>query len=289
MTRLRLGHRYGQRLESLSRLMILALLVILPFGLPGQSRGQTDDPPAETTPDNAAAMRWWDALNPEQRLAALHGDDEPTPEQTAAAENPYADLDMATKVLVNDAADAINGNVRVRQRRRLVAIPRLPPEAHCRRRLATPRMQTSPYCDYYPGSGRTPLLGADRNRPVWTRSELALLGRMDRRRLSLGQCLGHALVERSRRGSKGCRVARRRRNTRTRAKGRRRTYVRGSGPGDQKAGSYNHRGNRRHHPLEQRRRLVGVPQLPPEARRHGRRQHRRPEQPLLRHTIRAPA
>ena len=79
--------------------MILALLVILPFGLPGQARGQTEDPPAETTPDNAAAMRWWDALNPEQRLAALHGD-EPTPEQTAAAENRWEFMLMAGPIPV---------------------------------------------------------------------------------------------------------------------------------------------------------------------------------------------
>ena len=180
MTLLRLGHRYGQRLESLSRLMILALLVTLPFGLPGQARGQTDDPPAETTPDNAAAMRWWDALNPEQRLAALHGDDEPTPEQTAAAENPYADLEMATKVLVNDTADAINGNeefASVGAWWQFLA-------RDCRlRRIAVGEGNTedssSPYCaQHYPGSGRTPLLGAGEKDRVDTIG-LALLGRPD--------------------------------------------------------------------------------------------------------------
>ena len=288
MTRLRPGHRYGQRLESLSRLMILALLVTLPFGLPGQARGQTDDPPAETTPDNAAAMRWWDALNPEQRLAALHGDDEPTPEQTAAAENPYADLEMATKVLVNDTADAINGNVEFASvgawwqslldcRLKRIAVgdgntedtdePLLRPLSGLRQDAAARHRRNGP-C----GHGRTGLARTHGSR-----------------RLSPGYCRGHALVERPRRGSKGCRVARRRRNTRTRAKGRRRAYVRGPGPGDQNAGSQNHRGNRPHHSLEQRRRLVGVPQLPPEARRHGRRQHRRTEQAATVHTIRAPA
>ena len=156
--------------------MILALLVILPFGLPGQARGQTEDPPAETTPDNAAAMRWWDALNPEQRLAALHGD-EPTPEQTAAAENPYADLDMATKGLVNDAADAINGNVE------FASVGAWWQSLDCRlKRIAVGDGSTddpsSLYCAHYPGSGRTPLLGADEKTRVDTIGQ-ALLGRMD--------------------------------------------------------------------------------------------------------------
>ena len=157
--------------------MILALLVTLPFGLPGQARGQTDDPPAETTPDNAAAMRWWDALNPEQRLAALHGDDEPTPEQTAAAENPYADLEMATKVLVNDTADAINGNVE------FASVGAWWQSLDCRlKRIAVGDGNTedtaSPYCAHYPGSGRTPLLGTEEMARVDTVG-LALLGRMD--------------------------------------------------------------------------------------------------------------
>ena len=156
--------------------MILALLVTLAFSLPGQARGQTDDPPAETTPDNAAAMRWWDALNPQQRVAALHGD-EPTPEQTAAAENPYADLDVATKVLVNDTADAINGNVE------FASVGAWWQSLDCRlKRIAVGDGSTddpsSLYCAHYPGSGRTPLLGADEKTRVDTIGQ-ALLGRMD--------------------------------------------------------------------------------------------------------------
>ncbi len=121
-------------------------------------------------------MRWWDALDPEQRLAALHGDDEPTPEQTAA-ENPYADLDMATKGLVNDAANAINGNVE------FASVGAWWQSLDCRlKRVAAGDGNTedadSPYCDYYPGSGRTPLLGAEEKTRVDTVG-LALLGRMD--------------------------------------------------------------------------------------------------------------
>ncbi len=156
--------------------MILALLAALAFGLPGQVHTQTDDPPAETTPDNEAAMRWWDALNPQQRVAALHGD-EPTPEQTAAAENPYADLDMETKGLANDAADAINGGVE------FASVGAWWQSLDCRRkRIAVGDGNTedteSLYCVHYPGSGRTPLLGAEVKAAVETIG-LALLGRMD--------------------------------------------------------------------------------------------------------------
>lgn len=105
MTRLKPGHRRGQRLGSLSAFLFLALLVALPLGLPGQARAQTGDPPA----DNEAAMRWWDELTPQQRAAALHGD-EPTADQRTAAANPYADLDAGTKGLVNETADAIDGD-----------------------------------------------------------------------------------------------------------------------------------------------------------------------------------
>ena len=156
--------------------MILALFVFLPFGLQGQAYAQTDDPPPETVPDNDAAMRWWDVLDAQQRAAALHGDD-PTPDQRTAAENPYADLDMATKGLVNAAADAINGNVE------FSSVGGWWQSLDCRRRrVATGDGNTedteSPYCAHYPGSGRTPLLDADKKAPVDTVGQ-ALLGRMD--------------------------------------------------------------------------------------------------------------
>ena len=156
--------------------MILALFVFLPFGLQGQAYAQTDDPPPETVPDNDAAMRWWDVLDAQQRAAALHGDD-PTPDQRTAAENPYADLDMATKGLVNDAADAINGNVE------FSSVGAWWQSLDCRlKRVAAGAGNTedteSPYCAHYPGSGRTLLLGADKKAHVDTVGR-ALLGRMD--------------------------------------------------------------------------------------------------------------
>ncbi len=121
-------------------------------------------------------MRWWDVLDAQQRAAALLGDD-PTPDQRTAAENPYADLDMATKGLVNAATDAINGNVA------FSSVGVWWQSLDCRRRrVATGDGNTddpnSAYCAYYPGSGVAPLLGADEKTRVDTIGQ-ALLGRMD--------------------------------------------------------------------------------------------------------------
>ena len=60
------------------------------------------------TDGTARAMRWWNALDAEQMVAALVGD-EATPAQTAAAQKLYADLDDDTRALVNAAADEISG------------------------------------------------------------------------------------------------------------------------------------------------------------------------------------
>ena len=172
MTRLRPGHRRGQRLGSLSAFLFLALLVALPLGLPGQAHAQTGNQPA----DNEAAMRWWGALEPAQRVAALRGDTA-TPEQTAAAEPMYADLDAGTKGLVNETADAIDGDGEA------ASVGAWWWGLDCRlRRVATGDGNTddpaSPYCAHYPGSGMTPLLG-DAEKSHVDRVGQALLGRMD--------------------------------------------------------------------------------------------------------------
>ena len=110
-------------------------------------------------PDNATAMRWWNALNAEEMVAALYGD-EATAEQTAAAQMMYADLDDDTKALVNAAADEIYGDggfdsvgawwesldcrlMRVAAGDGITADP------------------TSPYCAHYPGSGAAKILSAE--------------------------------------------------------------------------------------------------------------------------------
>ena len=172
MTQKNPRHRRGQRLGSLSAFLFLALLVALPLGLPGQAHAQTGDPPA----DDEAAMRWWDELTPQQRAAALHGD-EPTADQRTAAANPYADLDAETKGLVNDTAEAIDGDGEA------ASVGAWWWGLDCRlRRVAAGDGNTddpdSPYCAHYPGSGMTPLLG-DAEKSHVDRVGQALLGRMD--------------------------------------------------------------------------------------------------------------
>ena len=171
MTIHKLGHHREQRLGSLYRFMILALLVALPFGLQGQAHAQTGDPP-----DVESAMRWWDTLEPDQRVAALHGDSA-TSEQETAAGGMYADLDRETKKLVNDAADAIDGSGE------FASVGAWWQSLDCRlKRVAAgdgnAEDTDSPYCAHYPGSGKTPLLGAHEKAHVDAVGQ-ALLGRMD--------------------------------------------------------------------------------------------------------------
>ena len=148
------------------RLVLLALACVL--ALTGCDSGDdgdaavpdTPDTMEMMTPDNAAAMRWWNALTPEQMVAALYGD-EATAEQTAAAQKMYADLDDDTKALVNAATDEIYD-----------------PEADyasvgdwwetlgCRlMRVAAgdgiTADPTSPYCTHYPGTGLARILSDD--------------------------------------------------------------------------------------------------------------------------------
>ena len=61
---------------------------------------------SDSTPDDARAMRWWNSLNAEQIVAALHGE-EATAEQTTAPQKMYVDLGDDTKTLVNAATDEI--------------------------------------------------------------------------------------------------------------------------------------------------------------------------------------
>ena len=82
---------------------------------------------------DATAMRWWNSLGPEQMVAALFGDDA-TPVQEAAAQRMYADLDAATRMLVDEATAEIYGKGRPPQCRCMVADARLPADAHRRGR-----------------------------------------------------------------------------------------------------------------------------------------------------------
>ena len=64
---------------------------------------------SDGTPGDARAMRWWDSVNAEQMVAALHRE-EATAKQMTAAQKMCADLDDDTKTLVNAAMDEIYGD-----------------------------------------------------------------------------------------------------------------------------------------------------------------------------------
>ena len=120
--------------------------------------GDRDDAAAiEATPDVAYAMRWWNALSPEYMVKALYGD-EATEEQTAAAQMMYADLDDATKTLVNAAAaDIYDDDVDY------ASVGDWWETLDCRlMRVAAGDGITadpmSPYCTHYPGSGFAKIL-----------------------------------------------------------------------------------------------------------------------------------
>ena len=132
--------------------------------------------PGVYPPDIAPAMRWWDALNPTQRVAALHGFTA-TQEETTSAQDIYADLDPETKRRVNDTAREIYGTGG------FDSVGAWWESLDCRlRRVAAGDGNTedleSPYCNHYPGSGKSPTLDDMQRRHVNTVG-MALLGRSD--------------------------------------------------------------------------------------------------------------
>ena len=142
--------------------------------------GGDDDPTPSmdpVTPDVDYAMRWWNALTPEQMVAALFGD-EATAEQTAAAQMMYADLDDATKALVNAAAAEIyDANTDY------ASVGDWWETLDCRlMRVAAGDGITadpmSPYCAHYPGSGSAKILSAEAKAHV-DKVGMALLYRDD--------------------------------------------------------------------------------------------------------------
>lgn len=137
---------------------MVCLLVLAGCGGDGDSAPASDE--ATPTPDVAYAMRWWNALSPEQMVAALHGD-EATAEQTAAAQMMYADLDDDTKALVNAAADEIYD-----ADADYASVGDWWETLDCRlMRVAAGDGITadpmSPYCAHYPGSGLARILSAE--------------------------------------------------------------------------------------------------------------------------------
>ena len=130
----------------------------------------------EDIPDVPMAMRWWNTLNGEQMVAALFGD-EATEEQMTAAKKMYADLDSATKGLVNAAAAEIYGEGGYH------SVGQWWETLNCTlMRVAAGDGNThdpeSPFCAHYPGSGAAKILD-DESKMFVDMVGKALLGRYD--------------------------------------------------------------------------------------------------------------
>ncbi len=96
------------------------------------------------------ATRWWNQLNAEQMVAALFGDNA-TVDQEAAAKHPYADLDDATRRLVDAATAEIYGSGG------FASVGAWWESLDCRLMCiaagdGNTADSTSPYCRHYPGS-----------------------------------------------------------------------------------------------------------------------------------------
>lgn len=149
------------------RMFVLCLMVMLALaGCGGDGSGGSDGAdgdgaaPGDATPDVAYAMRWWNALTPEQMVAALFGD-AATADQEEEAKKMYADLDDDTKALVNAAAAEIYDPMAVYD-----SVGDWWETLDCRlMRVAVGDGITadpmSPYCAHYPGSGFAKILSAE--------------------------------------------------------------------------------------------------------------------------------
>ena len=117
-----------------------------------------------------AAEKWWNALNAEQMVKALHGD-MATPEDVTAAQNMYADLDAVTKGLVTTLAAMLYTQASD-------SVFNWWESLDCRKmRIATGDGNTNEsttYCRHLPGSGKT-LLREEQQEHVYRVGE-ALLG-----------------------------------------------------------------------------------------------------------------
>ncbi|MCY4489063.1 MAG: hypothetical protein OXF11_18375 [Deltaproteobacteria bacterium] len=126
--------------------------------------------------DEAAYMRWWNTLSPEQMVKALHGD-KATEAQAKAAKKMYKDLDADTKKLVDAAADSIydeSGYDSVGQWWETLDC-RLMRVAAGDGITADP---ASPFCAHYPGSGAAKIMDEAATKWVNVVGQ-ALLGRSD--------------------------------------------------------------------------------------------------------------
>jgi len=143
-----LKHSIGAGVGALAVVISLVILA----GLTACAQPGMEKPKA--TPDVEYAMRWWNALNAEQMVAALYGD-QATPAQASAAKKMYAQLDDATKANVNAAAAEIYGDGGY------TSVGQWWETLDCRKmRIAAGDGNTadpmSPYCRHYPGSDFPP-------------------------------------------------------------------------------------------------------------------------------------
>ena len=123
----------------------------------------TSSPPWRDEHEDAA-RRWWDTLTDDERVAALYGDSA-TPDQDAAARNPYDELDDATRAEVDEAADEIYKDGWYE------SVGQWWETLDCRlQRVAAGdgnvEDTSSPFCAHYPGSDQEPPLGLDERAQV---------------------------------------------------------------------------------------------------------------------------
>lgn len=127
-------------------------------------------------PYSEMAMRWWNTLNGEQMVAALHGE-MATAIQEHRAMMPYMDLDPGTRYLVHQATYEIYGDGGH------PSVGAWWETLDCRlMRIAAGDGNTadpmSPFCAHYPGSGAARIL--DDESKMWVDTVgMALLGRED--------------------------------------------------------------------------------------------------------------
>ena len=152
------------------RMTITAPSIALLLGLPADARLRA----CRNMPCVATnAMRWWNALGEDQRVAALHGA-RATPAEDAAARMRYERLDTPTRARVGMAATLIEGHVRYD------SVGAWWESLNCRERrvAAGDGNVTDPasaYCARYPGAGAMPVLG-DSEKAFVDTVGMALLG-----------------------------------------------------------------------------------------------------------------
>ena len=161
-------------MKHLPRLLfsLSALVLLTSIGCKSATSVSDDD----MIPDLDYAMRWWNALDAPQMVAALYGDSA-SDAQAAAAKMMYGDLDPATKAKVNMTAMAIGGD------KRYDSVGTWWETLDCRlMRIAAGDGNTadpmSAYCAHYPGSGAAKILSDDTKAHV-DKVGIALLGRDD--------------------------------------------------------------------------------------------------------------